>query len=43
MRGGGTLLRDLGLFPKDLYNDTVDYLTNVKTYTGDNKIVPVTY
>ncbi len=39
MRGGGTLLRDLGLtFPKDLYNDTVDYLTNVKnTYTGDKQ------
>ena len=39
MSGGGSIFRNLGLtFPEDLYNDSMDFLTNVKNaYVGDRQ------
>lgn len=39
LKGGGSLWRNLGLtFPKDLYNDSKDFLMNVKhSYMGDRQ------
>ena len=39
MKGGGSMWRDLGLSkPKDFYNDTMDFLGNIKnTYMGNRK------
>jgi hypothetical protein len=39
MSGGGSIFRNLGLtFPKDLYNDSMDFLNNVKnSYVGDRQ------
>ena len=39
MRGGGSMWRDLGLSkPKDIFNDTMDFLGNVKnSYMGNRQ------